>query len=126
MKIYTKTGDKGQTGLLGGARISKHSLRVKAMGDIDELNATVGVARSLATSPLLSAVEQMQNWLFDLGAEIASPADARIQKRALGAEEIQYLEKSMDEQTRDLPELKNFILPGGSAFAAQLHLCRSV
>ena len=127
MKIYTKTGDLGETGLRGGARVSKASPRVAALGDVDELNATIGMARAIpADCGLEPLLEQIQNWLFDLGAELASPAEGRLQYEGIRPSQIEALERSIDEQTAILPELRNFILPGGSPLAAQLHVCRAV
>lgn len=118
MKIYTKTGDAGQTGLIGGTRVPKNHPRIAAIGDVDELNASLGF---LGNQPL---VREIQGWLFELGAELASPGDDRFQ--TLSLKEIERLEASMDEQTAELEELKNFILPGGSPEAAHLHLARSI
>ena len=127
MKIYSKTGDDGTTGLYGGDRIPKASLRISAIGEIDELNAMLGVVRihSEGTSldPLLLKV---QNWLFDVGAELACPPGGKFQVALTGREHAKVLEESIDAQTAALPELKAFILPGGSPLAAHLHLARSV
>jgi len=127
LKIYTKTGDSGETGLLGGARIAKHSARIAAIGDVDELNAAIGVVRTLCTNRQLDeTLQRTQAWLFDLGGELACPPDGKFELKDIGASQIEYLERSMDDLTRELPELKNFILPGGSPMAAQLHFARSV
>lgn len=125
MKIYTKTGDAGQTGLIGGRRVPKNSPRIAAIGDIDELNATVGFARSAGAQPAFDeTLANIQNWLFEAGAEIASPGEERFETIESGA--IHHLEASIDEMTGQLPELKNFILPGGSELASRLHVARSV
>ncbi len=125
MKIYTKTGDKGMTGLIGGSRVEKISPRIAAIGDIDELNAALGVVRtSLADKVLDGELEKVQNWLFDLGAEVASPV--RMQHRAIGDKQSEFLENSMDRQTEQLPPLANFILPGGCPAAAHLHAARAI
>ncbi len=127
MKIYTRTGDAGETGLVGGMRIAKSSLRIAAIGEVDELNAAIGLARvetdGLRFDPLL---ERVQSLLFDLGAELASTADGPRVHATLSEEHVRLLERSMDEQTERLPPLRNFVLPGGSAAAAQLHLARCI
>ncbi len=123
MKIYTKTGDDGSTGTYGGTRMSKASLRMAAIGDVDELNACVGLA--LAANESHSRLNEIQNWLFDVGSELGMPlvaaGDTWISSRA-----IEVLETDMDEMTAKLPMLRNFILPGGSDFVARLHLARTV
>lgn len=125
MKIYTKTGDAGETGLIGGVRIAKTSARIAAIGDIDELNALIGLVRVASTdSHLDSTLGQIQNWLFEAGAEIASPGDQRFE--SLTHEASAVLEGSIDAMNDGLPELRNFILPGGSELAARFHLARSV
>ncbi|MFZ4506706.1 MAG: cob(I)yrinic acid a,c-diamide adenosyltransferase [Fimbriimonas sp.] len=127
MKIYTKTGDDGETGLLGGDRIAKNSPRIEALGDVDELNAAIGLARThSAGSELDEILRKTQSWLFDLGAELACPPQGKFQVLSLSEREIEVLEHSIDTQTADLPELKEFILPGGTPLAAHLHLARSV
>lgn len=125
MKIYTKTGDAGETGLIGGRRVSKTSPRIAAIGDIDELNAMVGLAR--IESRLFEIDETLsgvQNWLFEAGAEIASPGEERFE--TISMELVDLLEHSIDEMNAELPDLTNFILPGGSELAARLHVARSV
>ena len=128
MKIYTKTGDDGTTSLFSGGRVDKTHLRVEAYGTVDELSAAIGVAR--AQQPSAQAVEwlaEIQNQLFCLGADLATPADAASQNVVrMGAEAIEWLEAKIDFMTAGLPELKAFILPGGSAVAAQLHVARTV
>lgn len=125
MKIYTKTGDDGQTGLIGGVRVSKTNLRICAIGDVDELNAILGLARvDLEQSELAIVLEQVQEWLFEIGAELASPGDKRF--ATLGGEAALALESSIDKMVGELPELRNFILPGGSELGARIHLARSV
>ncbi len=127
MKIYTKTGDAGQTGLIGGARIAKSSQRICAVGDVDELNSSLGLARTHShKNPLGETLEWLQSRLFDLGAELASPNEERKNFRFLRDVDIERLERCIDDQTQLLPPLTNFILPGGSAFAANLHHSRSV
>ncbi len=125
MKIYTKTGDDGSTGLYGGARCSKNSVRIRAIGEVDELNACLGVAACSIEEPnCLQGVREIQNRLFDLGAELANP---RGESRArVSAEDVAFLEDSIDAMTFQLPQLRAFILPGGSPAAAWLHLARTV
>ena len=127
MKIYTKTGDKGQTGLVGGSRVAKNSARISAIGDVDELNAAIGVARS--TNPpeeLDQILEWLQSSLFDLGAELASLPGAKVSFATFDPKATERLEEDIDRQTDGLPALKNFILPGGCPLAAHLHLARCV
>jgi cob(I)alamin adenosyltransferase len=127
LKIYSKTGDDGTTGLYGGDRISKTSLRISAIGEVDELNALIGVARTHATSdPLDELLANIQNWLFDFGSELACPPGGKFQVARIGSNHIDKLENSIDAQSDRLPPLKVFILPGGVPLAAQLHLARSV
>lgn len=127
MKIYTKTGDKGETGLLGGDRIAKTSPRIRAIGAIDELNATLGIAHAFADeSSLQGQIQRIQNWLFDLGSELACPPGGKFELISVGSKHLTELEQSMDQQTAGLPPLRNFILPGGTALAAHLHLARCV
>lgn len=127
MKIYTKTGDRGETGLFGGPRVAKNHPRVEAYGDVDELNAVLGVVRSegvgQTVDELLAAI---QNGLFELGAELASPQPDRTGTRRITAAEIAVLEAAIDFHEVGLPPLKNFILPGGARPAALLHLARTV
>jgi cob(I)alamin adenosyltransferase len=121
VKIYTKTGDAGETGLVGGCRIPKTSLRIIAIGEVDELNAAIGLCRSEVELPLLSSI---QNWLFDLGSELASPGQDRF--HTIGQGETSILEESIDEMESRLSPLTNFILPGGSEGSSRLHLARSI
>ncbi len=129
MRIYTKTGDQGETGLFGGGRVRKDHLRIAAYGDVDELNAVIGVARSQeAEGEAESLLKQVQNTLFQLGAILASPDPSRL--GSIGAtideEDLQLLEKEIDRMEASLPPLRTFILPGGSALAATLHVARTV
>lgn len=127
MRIYTKTGDKGTTGLIGGSRVSKESLRIKAIGAIDELNAAIGLCRLYSKDfPHDQLLKQIQDWLFESGAEITTPADSKYYKETIQIEQIELLEKSIDQQNEALPPLRNFILPGGGALAAHLHMARTV
>ena len=130
-RIYTRNGDKGDTHLAGGTRIAKDSLRVEAYGSVDELNAALVMAGVIAMkSDSREAVQQLaqiQNELFDAGAELAIPPGTALPKeRLLGAEETLRLERSIDEISRRLPELASFLLPGSCELSAALHLARTV
>jgi len=126
MKIYTKTGDTGTTGLLGGIRISKGAPRITAYGEIDELNACLGVIRAETPHlPLKNALGEVQHHLFTVGAQLASPdSDPRIER--ITAAHVESLERQIDAMQQTLSPLKNFILPGGSKTAALLHLARTI
>jgi cob(I)alamin adenosyltransferase len=130
-KIYTKTGDAGETALGNGARVAKHALRVSAYGTVDETNSFVGVARLHATGEVDAALQRIQNDLFDLGADLCRPDMARdheagyVPLRML-AGQVERLEREIDAMNAQLSPLRSFILPGGTALAAQLHVCRTV
>jgi cob(I)alamin adenosyltransferase len=131
VKIYTKTGDAGETGLFGGGRVGKDHPRVSAYGDVDELNAALGVAR--ATAPVAFAaelLEQVQRDLFAVGAELAAPEPARLAKtlagHPIGEPDVSRLERAIDAHEDALSPLREFILPGGTPKAAALHLARTV
>lgn len=147
MKIYTKTGDTGETGLFGGPRVSKGSLRVEAYGAVDELNAYLGWAATLLTSSLADAggadsprslanargsdlLRQIQSDLFVLGADLATPPDAKpgavSRTRRVTSEQTRRLEEWIDRCEAEMPPLTHFILPGGTPGAAALHVCRAV
>lgn len=126
MKIYTKTGDDGQTGLLGGDRTPKTSLRIKAIGKVDTLNAALGVAMTTANEKMKGQLSRIQCTLFDIGAELACPPDGKFEVRSLSDSESLELENEMDEMTAHLAPLKQFILPGGTATASSLHLARGL
>lgn len=127
MKIYTKTGDAGETGLLGGVRVKKHDLRIEAYGTVDELNAVLGVARaSHPTQRVDQILEHVQSELFTVGAELATPSPAGRNAGRINDTHAARLEEMIDLCETELAPLKNFILPGGSASAAQLHLARTV
>jgi len=130
-KIYTKTGDAGQTALGNGVRVAKNSARVSAYGTVDETNATVGLARLHAAGEMDLALARISNDLFDLGADLCTPdmeKDAELPYTPLRMIEAQVLrlEREIDAMNARLTPLRSFILPGGSALAAQLHLCRTV
>ena len=128
MKIYTRTGDDGSTGLLGPGRVSKSAPRVEAYGSVDELNAFLGVARALdRQSGLAESLGPIQEQLFKIGAELATTTPAMTEKlERLSEDEVAALEQWIDRLELDLPKLTHFILPGGSPLAAQLHACRAV
>ncbi|PDW01578.1 cob(I)yrinic acid a,c-diamide adenosyltransferase [Candidatus Viridilinea mediisalina] len=126
MKIYTRTGDEGQTGLFGGQRVAKDALRVHAYGTADECNAAVGLARAAGVDAELDALlAQVQNQLFVVGADLATPGESSHIPRVT-AEETRVLEEAIDTLEATLEPLKQFILPGGTVAAAQLHLARTV
>lgn len=128
MKIYTKTGDDGTTGLIGGSRVPKSDPRIECYGTVDELNAVVGLAAVMAGSPLLEQLRQVQAELFVIGSHLATPPGIR-QEAALPAltdETIRRLETEIDQAEATLPPLRNFILPGGGELAARLHVARTV
>lgn len=130
MKIYTKTGDAGETSLFGGGRVPKDDPRVRAYGDVDELNAALGLA--MALEPSDSALASIQRDLFTIGAELATPDPAKLGKAlhrsgaAIGASHVGALEDLIDHHEARLTPLKNFILPGGTPKAAALHLARTI
>jgi cob(I)alamin adenosyltransferase len=128
MKIYTKTGDKGQTGLLGGVRVSKANARVDAYGDVDELNSALGLARAHCDDSRAAALlHELQSELFALGAELAcAPGkDVDVGVALLDEHDVSRIELEIDALERDLPKLKTFILPGGSTEASLLHAART-
>ena len=131
MKIYTKTGDTGETGLFGGGRVGKDHARVAAYGDVDELNAALGVARAAPPESFAAdLLEQIQRDLFAVGAELAAPEPARLAKtlagHPIGEPDVTRIERAIDAHDGVLPALREFILPGGVAKAAALHLARTV
>ncbi len=129
MKIYTKTGDAGETGLFGGPRVRKSDARVEAYGDVDELNAAIGAVRAGVEDPELEAhLARIQDELFCVGADLATPADAKA-RSAIPAVEPRWaerLEGAMDAWDAELPPLRQFVLPGGTRTGAALHLARCV
>lgn len=128
MKIYTKTGDLGETGLFGGRRVPKHHLRIEAYGTVDETNAVLGLTLSHCTDPDLSAVlARVQGELFELGADLATPLDTRSSHIVrVNVAKIERLEAEIDAWTDELPPLTSFILPGGTPVGATLHIARTV
>lgn len=129
MKIYTKTGDKGETSLIGGTRVWKNNPRIEAYGTIDELNSHLGL---LTTYQLqnedVEFLQQIQHKLFSIGSYLATDINRTDLKAAsiLTEEDVVTLEKAIDRMDATLPELKNFVLPGGSAAAATAHICRTI
>jgi cob(I)alamin adenosyltransferase len=129
MKIYTRTGDEGKTGLFGGQRVDKDDRRVEAYGTVDELNAALGLAQSLgADARESSLIEELQRDLFVLGADLASMPEKRdkLKLRLLDATDVTRLENHIDARDAELQPLKNFVVPGGHPVAAALHLARSI
>jgi cob(I)alamin adenosyltransferase len=130
-KIYTKTGDAGETALGDGARVAKHSLRVTSYGTVDELNASLGLARLHAEGDIDRALSRIQNDLFDLGADLCRPNMAKDDEAGypvlrMTVEQTERLEEEIDLMINDLEPLKSFILPAGSPLASYLHLSRTV
>ncbi len=132
MRIYTKTGDKGDTGLVDGSRVAKDDLRVAAYGDVDELNAVLGLARAQARErepDIAELLHAIQKDLFALGAQLADPGGhvgERKDKAAITDEQVATLERAIDARVDSLPPLRAFLLPGGTPVAALLHLARTV
>ena len=129
MKIYTKTGDAGATGLLGGVRVPKDDPRIEAYGTVDELNALIGVARShldAEAAELDAILERLQHQLFGVGAALATPDPAKDTSQWIDDAMIEFVETTIDRIEHHLPALTNFILPAGSPAAASLHAGRAV
>jgi cob(I)alamin adenosyltransferase len=127
MKIYTKTGDEGQTGLLGGDRVPKDSQRIHAIGEIDELNAYAGICCTFIEAEVLkSRLIRVQNHLFDIGSELACPPGGKFDLTSVSTSDIEQLERELDEMEAELPPLKQFILPGGTGASAHLHFLRTI
>lgn len=128
MKVYTKTGDKGETSLLGGTRVPKHHLRIECYGTVDELNSWVGLVRAGFTEPeTQKLLDKIQNNLFVAGSQLATdPVKTNVKIPELQESDIDDLEHGIDAMDKVLPPLKNFILPGGSVEIANAHLARCV
>jgi cob(I)alamin adenosyltransferase len=125
LKIYTRTGDKGETSLYGGARVAKNDLRIDAYGTVDELNSFIGLARATSpSSPLDADLDAIQGDLFHLGARLAAPGVDLF--AGIVPARIEFLEHAIDTMEKELRPLKNFILPGGSVAAAHLHVARTI
>jgi cob(I)alamin adenosyltransferase len=135
-RVYTRTGDKGETGLAGGQRVPKDSLRIEAYGTVDELNAQIGVARDtteelLAEHPPMAQLDgilrRVQHELFNVGSILATlPADVHPRQARVTTAEIAQLEAEIDRMNNGLPALRSFVLPGGCRLNAELHVCRTV
>jgi cob(I)alamin adenosyltransferase len=128
MKIYTKTGDKGYTSLIGGTRVPKHHLRIESYGTVDELNSYIGLIRDQQISEYEKDIlKQIQDRLFTIGSSLAAdPEKSRMVIPDLHPEDIELLEKEMDRMNEILPELRHFILPGGSSAISYCHIARCV
>ena len=134
-RIYTKAGDGGDTRLVGGQKVRKDALRIEAYGTVDELSACIGIARTQLTAPgapaeadtLAKILARVQNELFNLGSDLATlPSDRHPKQPVLEARHVAALEREIDAWNETLPELRSFVLPGGGAVAASLHLARTV
>lgn len=131
MRIYTRTGDTGETGLFGGGRVAKDHARVAAYGDVDELNSALGVARATEPAAMFDPeLEAIQRDLFSIGGQLATPdpekVRAALEKAMLSTSRIQELESAIDAADAELPPLRAFVLPAGTPKAAALHLARTV
>ncbi|MEN1678913.1 MAG: cob(I)yrinic acid a,c-diamide adenosyltransferase [Planctomycetota bacterium] len=131
MKIYTRTGDQGETSLFGGQRVAKDHDRIEAYGTIDELNAVLGVAQAELAAEgdpgeLAPLLDRLQHQLFDLGAELAAPSPEKQGTDLLGDPQVEELESEIDRLEEKLPPLTQFILPGGTLAASHLHVARCV
>jgi cob(I)alamin adenosyltransferase len=128
MKIYTKTGDKGFTSLIGGTRVPKHHLRIESYGTVDELNSYIGLIRDQAIAENdRQILKEIQDRLFTIGSMLASdPEKSKMKIPDLHEQDIELLEKEMDKMNETLPELKHFVLPGGNPIASYCHIARCV
>lgn len=129
MKIYTKTGDAGETGLYGGERVKKYSKRVSSYGTVDEANSTIGLARAhLGDTEIDGVLAQIQNALFDVGADLATPSGSKYEKNLvrIDAQDVENLEHLIDRFQEECPPWSNFIHPGGTPAAATLQLARAI
>lgn len=129
MKIYTKTGDKGETSLYGGKRVSKATIRIEAYGTVDELNTVIGICRAMSPPQRVDeALLKIQNQLFTLGADLASPLSNTKNKNVprISEDDSKFLEDLIDKLDSEIKPLRSFILPGGSLLSAQIHFARTV
>jgi cob(I)alamin adenosyltransferase len=131
VKIYTRTGDAGETALFGGGRVSKDHMRVAAYGDVDELNSVIGLVRATAPEAFEDALlESIQRDLFSIGGHLATPDPEKVakalEKASLSSERVAEFERAIDDADRELPALSAFVLPAGTPKAAALHLARTV
>ena len=126
MKIYTKTGDKGQTSLIGGTRVPKHHIRIESYGTVDELNSYIGVIRDHSIAAIHKEVlKEIQDRLFTIGSSLASdPEKSKMKIPDLHESDVVYLEGEIDRMTGILPEMRSFILPGGNVVASFCHVAR--
>jgi cob(I)alamin adenosyltransferase len=126
-KIYTKTGDGGQTGLSDGSRVAKTALRIAAIGAVDEANSAIGIARLDTEGDRDAMLARIQNDLFDLGADLSMPEDSAVEDRLrIVPLQVERLEREIDAMNESLEPLRSFVLPGGTALAAHLHLARAI
>jgi cob(I)alamin adenosyltransferase len=128
MKIYTKTGDKGQTSLLGGTRVPKHHLRIEAYGTVDELNSWIGLIRDQPIDDhSITSLIEIQDRLFTIGSLLAEdPEGSRMELPPLQEDDVLFLEKEIDRMEEALPSLRSFILPGGNTVVSYAHIARCV
>ncbi|MBL0054409.1 MAG: cob(I)yrinic acid a,c-diamide adenosyltransferase [Bacteroidetes bacterium] len=127
MKIYTKTGDKGQTSLIGGTRVMKHHVRIEAYGTIDELNSWIGLLQSTLPSSAINIMPEIQDRLFTIGSLLAAdPEKSRMTLPQLEQADILLLENEIDAMNDVLPAMRSFVLPGGSIGVSQVHIARCV
>lgn len=130
-RIYTRTGDKGETRLVGGQKVAKDSVRLECYGTVDEFNSLIGVAavtaREVALDELAQVLARIQHELFNLGSILATlPADVGPKQPRVTAADVTQLEREIDRMNEELPALRSFVLPGGSRLSAELHVCRTV
>ena len=125
MKIYTKTGDKGQTSLVGGTRVSKDNAQIEAYGTVDELNSAIGIVAGEDTV-YVEFLQDIQHKLFNIGSVLASEGNLDFELPTVSEEDILLIEKEIDRLNEGLPRLKNFILPGGNVLSAHTHLARCI
>ncbi len=129
IKIYTKTGDKGETSLIGGTRVPKHHIRIEAYGTVDELNSYIGLVRDLITEKhaQFKLLVEVQDRLFTMGSILAAdPEKNKMKLPELKESDIEFLEKAIDEMDKVLPPMKHFVLPGGHATISQVHIARCI
>lgn len=127
MKIYTKKGDQGTTGILGGTRLPKHHLRIDSYGTVDELNSFVGALRDSVGDNFHEELIRIQEELFTIGSNLAAdPEKNKMELPMISEEDVSVLENSMDEMDKPLPEMRSFVLPGGHPAVSNAHVCRTV
>lgn len=126
MKIYTKTGDKGETSLVGGTRVSKADIKIEAYGTVDELNSSIGVFAGSLDGVYAEILKSIQHKLFNIGSLLAAEENLPFELPSIEIKDIEALEKEIDRLNKGLPKLKNFILPGGSMVSGQTHVARCV